>query len=83
MGSLCSTSMVAPDGDDSNAVANVPKYLSGFYMYDFASSVFTNSILLIPLLITEQTKKQAIGDKAWMDHYECVQQVSRGENSSR
>jgi len=43
---------------------------AGFYMYDFAASVFTNSILLIPILITDLAQAQAQGSY-WHDEYEC------------
>ncbi|GMH88206.1 hypothetical protein TL16_g11087 [Triparma laevis f. inornata] len=39
-------------------------------MYDWASSVFTNSILLIPLLITDLAKQQSQGSD-WSSHYNC------------
>jgi len=39
-------------------------------MYDWASSVFTNSILLIPLLITDLAKQQAQGSD-WSEEYNC------------
>jgi len=49
---------------------NSPPVLNAFYLYDISSSVFTNSILLIPLLITDLAKKQAAAD-GWGEEYKC------------
>jgi len=75
MGSLCSSSAVSPVPGSENSHKNNPKSLSGFYLFDFGSSVFTNSILLIPLLITEQTKKQA-KHELWMETFTCEAQIT-------
>ena len=42
---------------------NSPPVLNAFYLYDISSSVFTNSILLIPLLITDLAKKVRSGEE--------------------